>query len=240
VDYDNPTPTMSSSDEDLHAALMAAQQAVARLRETVMNQERLIADRDQQIEALAIHAARANTDELTGLPTRRQLRYWWDDLGNDPGKVVGAIMLIDLNGLHDLNERYGHDGGDKIIVRVAESISALTRDGGPILAAARLGGDEFFAAIRRCDTPGQTIEEASNAAQKIIDLVHEPLHMGGEHNDVIHPAVSIGIRVDVVPELYRSMRFADVAMFDAKTASRDGTGNGRYSISIPFGPADSD
>lgn len=239
MDSSPPTPTAS---RDVLGELAAARQAIARLEETIMDQRRTIDERDKTIEALAEHAARANTDELTGLPTRRQLRYWWDDLGTDPASMIGAVMLIDLNGLHSLNEQWGHDGGDKIIVRVAESISALTGDTHPIKFAARLGGDEFFAAIRRGSTDSETIEAASNAAQRIIDLVSEPLPVGHDEDGnviQIQPAVSIGIRVGVDPQLFLSMRQADVAMFDAKKAAHDADdGTGRYSISIQFGPAE--
>jgi diguanylate cyclase (GGDEF)-like protein len=78
----------------------------------------------------------ARTDELTGLPNRRRLIAEIASF-ND---VEGALLLLDLDGFKPVNDRYGHEMGDRILRQVAQRFSR-SLPSGAILA--RLGGDEF-------------------------------------------------------------------------------------------------
>ncbi len=82
----------------------------------------------------------AATDPLTGLPNRRtffaRLRT---ELEGDPLAPV-TVAVIDVNGLKQLNDQYGHGAGDEALIRIGELLSAGVRDGDTV---ARIGGDEF-------------------------------------------------------------------------------------------------
>ncbi|MBU5418571.1 GGDEF domain-containing protein [Acetanaerobacterium sp. MSJ-12] len=85
------------------------------------------------------------TDALTGLGNRRlldeYLGRWFDGAGS--GKVCG--VMIDLDGLKDINDTRGHLCGDQMLVRMAEVIRRSERKG---MVATRYGGDEFVVVWR--------------------------------------------------------------------------------------------
>jgi diguanylate cyclase (GGDEF)-like protein/putative nucleotidyltransferase with HDIG domain len=90
-----------------------------------------------------LHAAAktaAATDPLTGLPNRRtffdRLRH---ELEGDPN-VPLTVAVLDVNGLKQLNDQYGHGTGDEALIRTGEILSAGVRDRDTV---ARIGGDEF-------------------------------------------------------------------------------------------------
>ena len=73
-------------------------------------------------------------DGLTGLANRRAMH---DTLATD---LPAALVLIDIDNMHDLNERFGHPAGDACLVAAAQAITKATR---PQDLGVRLGGDEF-------------------------------------------------------------------------------------------------
>jgi GGDEF domain-containing protein len=109
-------------------ALAFARMALALTQAKNIGQERLL----------------ARTDELTGLPNRRRLIA---ELSTFEG-VEGALLLLDLNGFKPVNDRYGHEMGDRILRQVAQRFSR-SLPSGAILA--RLGGDEFGVLVSGSD-----------------------------------------------------------------------------------------
>jgi diguanylate cyclase (GGDEF)-like protein/PAS domain S-box-containing protein len=91
----------------------------------------------------------ARTDELTGTLNRRA----WDaelaraivEAGESRRPL--AIALIDLNGFKEVNDRHGHDAGDRVLKEAAAAWQAQLR---PSDALARLGGDEFAVLLPQC------------------------------------------------------------------------------------------
>lgn len=145
----------------------------------------------------------ARTDELTGLPNRRRLIA---ELSAFEG-VEGALLLLDLDGFKPVNDRYGHEMGDRILRQVAERFSR-SLPSGAILA--RLGGDEFGVI-------------ASGSSQATLELVNAlratlsyPFTIDGKSISI---GVSIGhVRNDGNGDL---MQRADLAMYEAKRASAE-------------------
>lgn len=84
----------------------------------------------------------ALTDPLTGIPNRRalmrELRRALSD--SERSGAMVHVAFIDLDGFKAINDRHGHDAGDRFLIAVARSISAGLRDGDFL---ARYGGDEF-------------------------------------------------------------------------------------------------
>lgn len=83
---------------------------------------------------------RSVTDELTGLLNRRgfteQSRLAWQEAGTS----FAAVAFIDLDGLKEINDKLGHDAGDRHLRLAADRICSASRAGD---VCARLGGDEF-------------------------------------------------------------------------------------------------
>ncbi len=155
----------------------------------------------------------AKFDNLTRLPNRvlgldrlgqclsLSRRYQWQ----------GALFFLDLDGFKRVNDTYGHDAGDALLMEVGRRLSRATRDSDTI---ARYGGDEFFVVVPRED------KDPACLAVKIIEVIEQPYQIqGGE----VNISVSIGIRVisgDETETPDSLIRDADQAMYRAKTAGK--------------------
>ena len=145
----------------------------------------------------------ARTDELTGLPNRRRLIA---ELSTFEG-VEGALLLLDLDGFKPVNDRYGHEMGDRILRQVAGRFSR-SLPSGAILA--RLGGDEFGILVSGSDDA--TLELAS----ALKATLSYPFVLDG---NTISISVSIGhVRNDGAGDL---LQRADMAMYEAKRANAE-------------------
>ena len=96
-------------------------------------------------------------DELTGLPNRARLNQYLDstiDTMHKAGRRM-ALLLIDLDHFKDINDRLGHEAGDRVLKGVAAQLVSEPFAG---QMAARLGGDEFVLVIENeqllADLPG--------------------------------------------------------------------------------------
>jgi diguanylate cyclase (GGDEF)-like protein/PAS domain S-box-containing protein len=118
-----------------------------------------------------------------------------------------ALLLFDLDGLKQINDRYGHHTGSDAICRVADVLS-FCRD---IDTAARYGGDEFAVVL-----PETGAEAANQVAQRICDSIA---------NDGMGPLLSVSIGVAVYPHdgerIEALLRKADVAMYAMKAKKRE-------------------
>lgn len=115
------------------------------------------------------------TDHLTGLFNRRA----WDrfiHLEEDRCKSYGhptTIIMIDLNNLKDINDQYGHDKGDLVIQKTAQTIQKCVRASDVV---ARLGGDEF--AILNIETTLTDTEKLSKRIFKALKAVNIEVAIG--------------------------------------------------------------
>jgi diguanylate cyclase (GGDEF)-like protein len=95
----------------------------------------------------------ADHDSLTGLLNRRRFRAELDQYVSFSARYggQGAVMVIDIDGLKDVNDRLGHQAGDRLIRRVAEVLRERVRATDLV---ARLSGDEFAVLMPQSDTAG--------------------------------------------------------------------------------------
>jgi diguanylate cyclase (GGDEF)-like protein len=137
---------------------------------------------------------RAITDELTGLYNRRFLEDSVKDrfAHGSIGIRKMSMMMMDLDKVHEINERHGPQAGDEVIKTVADIIRSLTRSGD---IASRLSGDEFAILL-----PDTDREDAKLIAERIRDTVFNRLVQvsktpGSAEKTGINIRTSIGISV---------------------------------------------
>lgn len=161
----------------------------------------------------------ASTDPLTQLANRRHLSKHLEKViaQSVVHKVPAAVLLIDIDGFKLINDVYGHDVGDAVLVETAKRIRSITRSED---VTSRLGGDEFVAVINRIDSDKRlAAETAMRIAEKLIDLINNPIVF----NDLtLQVGASIGIRLLGFEKLdpNTALGEADVAMYRAKQAGR--------------------
>ena len=164
-------------------------------------------------------------DGLTGLPNRQALldsisRYFGAEFGAEYDQpVCAALMLIDLDHFKDINDSWGHNVGDQVLVKMAKVLSRLVTEDTML---ARMSGDEFLFFMPLLDsglTEGAC--RAREVADSVRELVASPVFCEG--NEFILTA-SIGISLindtSVSPE--RALQYADTAMYEAKRKGRNG------------------
>ena len=180
---------------------LCAAQAGASLRNAQVHQD-LEALKDQ----LAHEAAH---DALTGLANPRRFHERLERVcgRGRPGELL-AVLFLDLDGLKAVNDRYGHDIGNKLLVAVATRLRNAARFGDLV---ARMGGDEFTIMLTRLDSAAP----AAEVAERICAILTEPFLLD---DHTIRISTSIGIAVAAADRADPSdlVRRADVAMYQAK------------------------
>jgi diguanylate cyclase (GGDEF)-like protein/PAS domain S-box-containing protein len=124
----------------------------------------------------------------------------------------GAVLLIDLDRFKTVNDSLGHTVGDALLVHFAQLIEGTLRAAD---TAARLGGDEFGVLLEDIDD----VEDAANAAERILDALKEPIDLDGVEV-FVHASIGVtitGIDGQSAEELLRN---ADAAMYGAKADGR--------------------
>ncbi|MDX8440625.1 putative bifunctional diguanylate cyclase/phosphodiesterase [Mesorhizobium australafricanum] len=147
-------------------------------------------------------------DPLTNLLNRYGLEQAIAKLGLSDGPFVA--MLIDLDGFKSVNDTYGHNIGDDLLIKVARRIEEHAPEGATI---ARIGGDEFVLLF----PVGQSPEPASELASAIIAAIANP---DPELNSV-RVGASIGIYQSDKPRLTEMLLKADFALYAAKRGGRN-------------------
>lgn len=164
----------------------------------------------QEMDELARH------DALTGLPNRRLFQERLDNAlarSQRSGKRF-ALLFIDVDKFKSINDRWGHDAGDEVLKVIAKRLVSNTRKAD---AVARIGGDEFVVLL---DSPANQ-EDIVAIAEKLLESVRCPIQHNGTELQV---GFSIGISQfpDNGTTATELMTSADHAMYEAKSAGRDG------------------
>jgi diguanylate cyclase (GGDEF)-like protein/PAS domain S-box-containing protein len=166
-------------------------------------------------------AHRAHHDTLTNLPNRRLLDSLVETILQRcaPNERSIGLCFIDLDGFKQINDVYGHERGDTLLVEVARTIRESIRAGD---TAARVGGDEFVVILDPIDGPDQA-RAVAGRIKAAIDRLATNSRMNASFGASVGLALS-GCE-ETAPEL---MARADAAMYRAKT---------RRSSSIEVAPA---
>lgn len=168
----------------------------------------------KRAEAALRHEARH--DALTGLVNRSAfLETVEAALSRARRKNTGlAVLFIDLDGFKQINDQFGHDHGDVLLVEVARRMRSVVRAGD---AVGRLGGDEFTVLLEDVTDPAEVVAVADKLHEAIdrpIDLDGERLSVGVSMGASLHP--ENGERADEL------LARADMALYRVKAAEPGG------------------
>jgi diguanylate cyclase (GGDEF)-like protein/PAS domain S-box-containing protein len=159
-------------------------------------------------------------DPLTDLPNRRLLidRLQQAHLQSVRSGKYGAVLMIDLDHFKTINDLYGHDVGDEILIDVSKCLRAALRDTD---TAARLGGDEFVVLLTEL---GNDLQVASTSIKVVLDKLIHLLSKPKEINGITHN-VTASIGVATFPneekDLHLLFKQADIALYQAKSSGRN-------------------
>lgn len=158
----------------------------------------------------------ASHDALTGLANRTLARELLDaQLAiAKVGRVSGALLYIDLDRFKPVNDLYGHETGDRVLLELTRRMQALMKPGDLL---ARVGGDEFIAIL-----PGRADDgrEAATSAGALTAALSQPVKLGN-----IEVKLSASVGISRFPEHGSSaetlIHAADLAMLQAKQDGRN-------------------
>ncbi|HEX6112078.1 MAG TPA: EAL domain-containing protein [Geminicoccaceae bacterium] len=157
----------------------------------------------------------ATHDALTGLPNRA---LFDDRLAtalkhSARRQEMLAVLFLDLDRFKMINDTLGHTIGDTLLVALSRRLCTAVRAEDTV---ARMGGDEFIFILRGL----RSAEDAVKPAQKILEAIRPPFHVGGHE---LHVTASIGISLYPAdgPGPDQLLKCADLALYRAKDRGRD-------------------
>lgn len=169
---------------------------------------RLVNEKTGELAFQALH------DGLTGLPNRVLVM---DRIGHALARSARAeqpvaLLFIDFDGFKTINDTFGHGAGDQLLRTVGSRLSGLIRDADTV---GRLGGDEFVVLLE----PGDTRPTPELVAERILELLNQPIELGGGVE--VRLTASVGIAVGGRETTEQLLRDADLALYSAKQAGKN-------------------
>jgi len=157
----------------------------------------------------------AHYDPLTGLPNRSLFadRFKQSVAHSKRNERPLAVCFLDLDHFKPINDEFGHDIGDQLLIQVAERISTSVRDGDTV---SRQGGDEFALLLGELESHDQ----CEQIVNRMLHSLSQPYLIDGRSH---HVTASCGIALypSDSDELDTLMRQADQAMYAAKRAGKN-------------------
>jgi diguanylate cyclase (GGDEF)-like protein/PAS domain S-box-containing protein/putative nucleotidyltransferase with HDIG domain len=167
--------------------------------------------KEEKIEYLSFH------DMLTGLYNRRFLEEEMKRL-DVPRNLPLTVIMGDVNRLKLVNDAFGHEKGDELIIKASESIKNSVR---PEDLVARWGGDEFFILLPKTNTAD---------AEKIVDRIHAACSEKSGNSIKVSIAFGVAFKAFLSESLAETMRLAEDAMYKSK--AKDGERSRRDIIDV--------
>lgn len=159
-------------------------------------------------------------DALTGLPNRRKAQEAIIEalfLSKSTGQY-GTFVFIDMDNFKCINDTYGHETGDVVLIKVAKLINEFTEMCG---TAARMGGDEFIILIESVgESEEAAIEISTSIGSRLLSIFDRPIAIDGKEIPI---TLSVGITVfhGEKKSPKELLREADAAMYESKIGGKN-------------------
>ena len=164
---------------------------------------------EKQMKYMATH------DDLTGLANRVLLK---DRLNtaitfHQRQQLAIAVLFIDLDGFKNINDNYGHDVGDELLIEVATRLAGCVRESDTVV---RFGGDEFVLLL----TGLHNHDESAYVAEKVLKVIQQPIELSA-----VSATIGCSIGVAMYPEDGESdndlLKVADSLMYKVKASGKN-------------------
>ena len=159
------------------------------------------------------------TDQLTNLPNRRfaisHLKTLWNEVESEYSGQADkplSCLMIDADNFKIVNDSFGHDAGDKVLVELTKKLQQTLRNDDIIC---RLGGDEFFVICENTDLAG-----AQYAAQLLSDAVKELVVVVGDGQWFGSISIGVATKLASMQHLDELIKVADQGVYLAKQAGK--------------------
>lgn len=210
---DSATAPLVGALDNLFHLISARNRELSELNRTL---EAKVAERTAElVEANAHLETMALTDALTGLPNRRAamqtLQAHWQE-SSELGLPLACIM-IDADHFKEVNDTYGHDAGDDVLVEVARTLKHNLRNDDLL---ARLGGDEFFVVCPKTDAAG--VLHVGQILQEKIAALRVPTGDGAWKGSI---SVGVAARTPSHSQFEALIKSADEGVYAAKRAGKN-------------------
>ena len=174
-----------------------------------------VAKADEKVFALTRHIQElARTDDLTTIPNRRAATETLQTRLMDLGRYAEqfGLLMFDIDHFKHINDRWGHDAGDRALIEVSHLVRVLLRQTDFF---ARWGGEEFLVLL-----PYANEDETCTVAEKIrASVANQDFHLGTATTSI---TVSVGATtVRQADDMEKALRRVDEALYEAKNAGRN-------------------
>ena len=169
---------------------------------------------NRELETLALQ------DALTGVANRRLLMDRLEHAMRNSARTGDhcALMFMDLDHFKALNDSYGHDAGDHVLRQAAARLQVCVREGDTV---ARLGGDEFVVLLEGLSGNAKDAAiQARGITAKILAAFATDFQFEGVSCASTFSIGAVVFRGSIQP-IHQLLKKADLAMYDAKAASRN-------------------
>lgn len=199
--------TLELRVEERTAELTEAVQRLEQERQASHELSNRLAIANRRLEAMAM------TDALSGLPNRRhamaRLQRAWEEAGEPPVSVI----MVDADHFKEVNDTFGHDAGDAVIVRLARELRHAIRTDD---IACRMGGDEFLVICPHTHREGARM--VAETIRSRVDGLSVPCEGGHWSGSV---SVGVATRTARMSSLHELVKAADDAVYRAKRSGRN-------------------
>lgn len=176
----------------------------------LFNDNSVAKNREEELDTLAHY------DSLTSLPNRVLLidRLNQAMIRSHRYKQSLVVVYLDLDGFKEVNDNYGHEIGDQLLISLGSKMQKALREGDTI---ARIGGDEFIAVLPELSE----LEDAIPLINRLLDVASQEVHIG---ELVVKVSASLGATIFPQQESVDAdqlIRQADQAMYQAKLSGKN-------------------